>query len=76
MLDDGVALADLILTPLASFVSDHLQRIHIVKVNPIESINRRINVPRHGNINQEQRSPAAFSQHWNDMFREDDVMRR
>src|SRR5439155_24685873 len=60
-LNDCFAVDDLPLALLQALISDGLQVIDIVEVDVLQTSDCRLDVPRHGNINQQQRTiPAEF----------------
>ena len=63
MLDDGAAMRHL-LPSLERVFPDHgLQIVHVVEIDVGQVLRRRIHVPRHGEINQDQRALVPGRHH-------------
>ena len=74
--DDGRAPGDFLLALAKVIVGNGLQIIDVVEVNVLQKIDGRINVARHGDVNEQQRPVAAQFHQWLQLRPVKNIMRR
>jgi len=62
LLDDGAALGQFLFAMPHVLANDGFQVVDVIEINVRDELHVRVNVPRHGNINQNQR-PVASRMH-------------